>query len=64
MFENQQLENERKRLQSANDESWQSLDRLAPVGSRWASHRDTQTVLSDVKSNDARIREIDERLAR
>jgi hypothetical protein len=58
----QQLEEERSDLEQRREAIREQLDRNAPVGSRWSSHRDTGRLLGEMNGHDARIREIDNQL--
>jgi hypothetical protein len=50
---------ERESLERQRQDVRDQLDRNAPVGSRWAAHRDTQTLLGEMDRLDKQIRELD-----
>ena len=61
-WEREQLEEERRNLERDQRHLRGYLNQNAPVGSRWASHPDTQSMLERINRHDERIAEIDQQL--
>ncbi|MBY0458871.1 MAG: hypothetical protein K2V38_16155 [Gemmataceae bacterium] len=60
--EREELQQERETLAREQRARRDFLDQNAPVGSRWATHPDTQRTLGEIGQRETRVREIDDRL--